>query len=150
MIIYDGKYSWNGKKEDEHTPISWWPGSCMLKIIDRSNVASQKNVVLAKPVLVLTAETGEGYSVKSHYQDFAKAVCRDFHLEMKRILWVEYYPGKPGQIDIVLFDPITRIGSEVQFSVHFRPITEREFEEINMYLPESVKYYERKTFNRSH
>ena len=148
MIIYDSKYSWNGKKEDEKTPVSWWPGACRLKIVDRSRMMEKLNVILAKPVLVMTAETGEGYSVKSHYQDLAKAVCRDFFLDIKRVMWVEYYPDRPDQIDMVLFDPITRIGDEVQYSVRFRPVTEKEFAEINMYLPESEKSFRGEVSNK--
>ena len=137
MIIYDSKYRWSGKKEDQKTPVSWWPGACWLKIVDRSRMMEKWNVVFAKPVLVITSETGEGYSVKSHYQDLAKAVCRDFFLDIKRVMWVEYYPDRPDQIDMVLFDPITRIGNEVQYSVRFRPVTEKEFEEIKIYIPKT-------------
>ena len=36
MIIFNGKYSWDGKKDGVHKPVSWWPGSHYLTIVDFS------------------------------------------------------------------------------------------------------------------
>ena len=34
MKIFNGKYSWDGKKHDNQEPIAWFPGAYNLKIVD--------------------------------------------------------------------------------------------------------------------
>ena len=75
-VLFDGIYSWSGKKEDNDPCISWWPGSCWLRIIDRSKDKRYEKVVMAIPIIVLTAETGEGFSVKTHFQDLVRYLVR--------------------------------------------------------------------------
>ncbi|MCD6273032.1 MAG: hypothetical protein J7K30_09340 [Deltaproteobacteria bacterium] len=132
MIIYNGKYNWSGKKTNNSKPITWWPGSYRLTIIDISK--HRPGVYNLKPVIVLISNTGEGYSAINYFQNLAKSICRDFNLDISRTLWIEYLPKESAHMEVAVFKPITRIGSETIYSVKWRPIMPNEMELIKSYL----------------
>jgi hypothetical protein len=134
MIIYNGKYNWSGKKRSNSKPITWWPGSYRLTIIDISK--HRPGVYDLKPVVVLISDTGEGYSVTNHFQNLAKSICKDFNLNISRTLWIEYLPKESSHMEVAVFKPITKIGRETLYSVKWRPIMPNEMELIQSYLPE--------------
>ncbi|MBL0700649.1 MAG: hypothetical protein JJV92_07200 [Desulfosarcina sp.] len=132
MIIYNGKYNWSGKKRSNFKPITWWPGSYRLTIIDISK--NRPGVYILKPVIALISDTGEGYSAINYFQNLAKSICRDFNLDISRTLWIEYLPKKSDHMKVAVFKPITRIGNETIYSVKWRPIMPNEMELIKSYL----------------
>ena len=131
MIIYDGKYNWQGKKRFPFKPISWWPGSYRITIIDLAK--SLSGVHLLKPFVVIVTNTGEGISSINCTDNFAKSVCRDFKLKIERVLWIEHYPKKPAHMEVASFKPVTTIGGETLYSVKWRPIMSNELELIKHY-----------------
>jgi len=135
MIIYNGRYNWSGKKVNQLRPISWWPGSYNLKII--KIVKSRSNVYIIKPHVVIFSDTGEGFSARDHTQNLAKKVCRDFKLDINKVLWIEYYPKKPASMEVAMLKPATKIGSDTIYSVTWRPIRPNELELIMEYVPEA-------------
>lgn len=134
MIIFDGDYSWSGKKNDENKPVSWWPGSYRLTIIDRSG--ETPGVRRLKPVIILAAETKEGFLVKNRYEDLVRKVCKDFNLEMDKILWTSYNLNSHSEMEIAVFNPVTRIGKEILYTVGWRPVMPNEADDIRQYIPE--------------
>ncbi len=99
-----------------------------MTIIDTSK--HQPGVYNLKPVIVLISDTGEGYSAINHFQNLAKSICRDFNLDISRTLWIEYLPQEPAHMEVAVFKPITKIGSETLYSVKWRPIMTNEMELI--------------------
>ena len=85
-MLFNGKYAWNGSREGNNKPVSWWPGVHLISIFDLSREKS--NVFMLKPFVVLTLDTQEGYSIEKRYQDLIMGVCRDFNLEIEKVLWV--------------------------------------------------------------
>ncbi len=134
MIIFDGKYSWDGTKRGSSKPVSWWPGAYWLKIIDLSQ--NRGNLLMLKPILVFAAETENGHCVRNRYQDLVKNVCRDFNLKLEKILWITYNVNSPQEIETALFELVTYLGSEVFFSVRWRPVLPNEQMVIMPYFPE--------------
>ena len=135
MIIYDGKYSWSGKKKDGLRPISWWPGDYRLKIIDLSK--DRSDVYIIKPVIIMVSDTGKGFSVKNHFQNLAKNICRDFNFDISRVLWIDYYTKPIPYMEVAMFKPLTKIGSEIIYSVKWRPIMLNELEVIKNFVSEA-------------
>ncbi len=133
MIVFDGKYSWNGTKRGSSKPVSWWPGAYWLKIINLSQ--SYGNIHMLKPIIIFAAETDNGHCVRHRYQDLVKNVCRDFKLQLEKLLWIAYNVNSPNQIETAAFELITRLGSEVFFSVRWRPILPNEQIAIKPYFP---------------
>ncbi len=135
MIIYVGKYNWSGKKKGLKLPVSWWPGSYHLKIIDLTD--EQPDVLKIKPVIIVVSDTGKGFSAKNYSQNLAKSVCKDFNLDLKKVLWIEYYPKEPVYMEVAMFKQLTKIGKEIIYSVKWRPIMANELEEIKDFVPEA-------------
>ena len=135
MIIYNGRYNWSGTTKSSSRPITWWPGSYWLTIIDLSK--KRAGVYLLKPVIVLISDTGEGYSARNHFQNLAKSLCRDFNLDIFRTLWVEYLPKGSPPLEVAAFKRLTKIGNDTIYSVKWRPIMPNEIEELKICAPES-------------
>ncbi len=139
MIIFEGKYSWSGKKQSEQRPISWWAGAYRLKIIDlsRATPLSKAGVLILKPVVVIVSDTGEGASATNCAPELVKSVCRDFNLDIKKILWIEYHPGPPPHMEAGKFKAVTRIHGDMLYEVAWRPVRNDELEMIRIYSPEA-------------
>jgi hypothetical protein len=140
MIVYDGKYSWSGKKDSEIRPIAWWAGAYRLKIIDlsKSKTASAgAGVVMLKPIVVIVSDTGEGASVTNCAPELVKSVCRDFKLDIKKILWIEFHPGPPAHMNVGKFTRAAKIHDEALYTVDWRPARTGELEMIKPYSPEA-------------
>jgi len=124
MILYDGIYSWSGKTSTGKRPVSWWPGSYRVKVVDLSDTTPD-GVYHIKPMICLFADTGKGFNVRNHFQYFAQSICQEFGLRLKKVLWVEYYPEGPA-MDVATLNEGAMVGKERLYTVHWRPIHEDE------------------------
>ncbi len=140
MIIYDGKYSWSGEKRSELRPVSWWAGAYWLKIIDLSQ--EKNSVLMLKPIVVIVSDTGEGASATNCASELVKSVCRDFNLDIKKILWVEYHPGPPPHMEVGKFTSMATIHNETLYTTEWRPIRKDELEMISPYSSRARKIME--------
>ena len=135
MIKFNGMYKWNGTKQkhSSHKPVSWWPGSCRLTIVDLSE--ENPYLYMLKPVIVFAAETKKGYSVSSRYQDFVKIICREFNLDKDKVLWIAYNMEESDKMKAATFVPESRFGNEIFYSVKWRNLMPNEIKEISRFLP---------------
>jgi hypothetical protein len=140
MIIFDGKYSWSGKKNSEFHPISWWAGAYWLKIIDLSK--NGDSVLMLKPIIVIVADTGEGASATNCASELVKSICRDFDLDIRKVLWVEYHPGPPDHMKIGKFTSMATLHEETLYTTAWRPIRRDELEMISPYSSRATKILE--------
>jgi len=130
MKIYDGIYSWDGKRHDSRDPIAWFPGSYRLQIFEVGRTG--KNVTALKPYLCIYAETGHGYSISANPEKFAKHICVDFSLDLERVLWVEQLQGGAGPYEVVQFSRSSRLGESRFYQIQKRPPTPPELAFIEM------------------
>jgi hypothetical protein len=139
MIIFEGKYSWSGKKQSASRPVSWWAGAYRLKIIDLSRGTRKltPHVLMLKPIVVIVSDTGEGASATNCAPELVKSVCRDFSLDIKKILWIEYHPGPPPYMEAAKFRAITSIHEDILYTVDWRPVRDDELEMIKTDCPEA-------------
>ncbi len=137
MIIFDEKYSWDGTKRGSKQPVSWWPGAYWLKIVDLSQ--NNENIHMLRPIIIFAAETDSGSCVRNRYQDLVRNVCRDFNLQIEKILWVAYNADSPDEVEVAAFESIMTMGSEVLFSVRWRSILPNEEIAIRPYFPDNKK-----------
>jgi hypothetical protein len=135
MIIYDGKYSWSGKKHTQTHPVSWWAGAYRLKIIDLAK--SSGDVLVLKPIVVIVSDTGEGASATNCAPELVKSVCRDFKLDIQKLIWVEYQAGPPPHMDVAKFKPVTTISNEMFYQTAWRAIRPTELAMIKPFSPEA-------------
>jgi len=133
MIIFNGKYTWDGKTDDGHKPVSWWPGSQHLTIVDLSD--EKTDVVMLKPFLVLAADTKELYSIQKRYQDLIIGVCREFNLELQKVLWVRYNRDGENEMEVAVLKLLTGKGPYRVFDLKWRPVMDNEKKLIDSILP---------------
>ncbi len=124
MAIFDGRYSWTGKKEDDRDPIAWFPGAYDLKIV---NLAEMKQgVTFLRPYLCIFTNTGHGHSVSANPEKFAKRICIDFSLKLERVLWVEQLKENPGNFEIIVFQKCGKLSENAFYQVRKRKPTSGE------------------------
>ena len=124
MEIFNGTYSWDGKKHDGRDPIAWFPGSYNLRIFNLT--ISNGGVTHLKPYLCLFSETGYGHSISAKPGNFAKHVSRDFSLDMERVLWVEEFQENEDRFEIIVFSRNGKLGDEPLYHAERRFPTEGE------------------------
>ena len=97
ILLYDDVYAWHGWGGT----FKLGSGKCHMRIFDRSK-ANQGTVALVKPILVLLNDIPESsMSMRSCSGHIATSVTKEFNIDPRRMLWVEYYPevtyGTEGQ-----------------------------------------------------
>lgn len=128
MEIYNGIYSWDGKRHGNREPIAWFPGSYNLRIFDIG--AQGGNITSLKRFLCIYSETGSGHSISAHPEKFAKQVCRDFGLDLERVLWVEELYNGGKRYEVVVFSRSSKMGETMFYRVSKRPPTDNDLKTI--------------------
>ena len=128
MIVFDGKYTWNGNTTQKRRPISWWRSAYRLRIVDIAHDAP--DVLFLKPFIVFFTDTGEGASVTNCLPDLAKKICEDFGLELNRVAWIEDRPDRKERFRVATFQPVARLGQDRFYQVVWRPAAPRELDLI--------------------
>lgn len=122
MIIFFGRYSWDGTKKDDRDPISWFPGAYDLIITNLTEAGD--NLAYIRPYLCIFTNTGSGYSVSANPEKFAKRICEDFSLELDKVLWVERKEPDTENFEIVVFQRKGQMGETIFYSLEKRmPLT---------------------------
>jgi len=133
MIIFNGKYTWDGKKDHDHKPVSWWPGSQYLTIVDFSH--EKTDVVMLKPFVVLAADAKEGYSIHKRYQDLIIGVCREFNLDLQKVLWVCYDRNSENEMKVAVLKFLAGKGPYKIYDLKWRAVMANEKKLMDSILP---------------
>lgn len=136
MAIFTGRYSWDGKKSDERDPISWFPGSYDLKIVDLGSLG--KNITFLRPYLCIFTNTGSGYSVSANPEKFAKRICEDFSLDIEKVLWVEKKERNEELYEVITFQKKGHLGEHTFYTIEKRTPQRNELKLIQREISKSV------------
>jgi hypothetical protein len=134
MAIFNGRYSWDGKKNDQREPIAWFPGAYDLKIVDLTE--GKKGITFLRPVLCIYTNTGAGYSISENPEKFARRICSDFSLQMDKVLWIEQLQNGADCFDIITFKKCGTLGSNPLYSTRKRKPIASEIKLIKKGLAE--------------
>lgn len=135
MIIFNGKYSWDGKKRSASAPVTWWPGSYNIRIIDLN--VMMPGVHHIKPYVCIFSDTGNGFSVRNTFQHLAVAIAGEFGLDPTRVLWIEHFPErKSDRMDAATIEAVTIIGSQIIYKAIWRSVMPNEINLIQSCLTE--------------
>jgi hypothetical protein len=137
MTLFNGRYRWDGTKKDNLDPIAWFPGSYDVKILECSIPGGK--VQLLKPYICLYARTGEGQSISANPEKFAKRICRDFSLEIERVLWVEDLLTETDRYEVVSFTLTGKMADRAFYRIEKRKALDREVKKIENALTSLTK-----------
>lgn len=118
QTIFNGRYSWDGTKDNNKDPISWFPGAYDLKIVNLST--GPEEIIHIKPYLCIFTNTGKGNSVSANPEKFAKRICVDFSLEMEKVLWVEQVEIGTENYEIINFKIRGQLGENKFYTMQKR------------------------------
>ncbi len=133
MIIFNGKFTWDGKTDTGNKPVSWWPGSQYLTIVDIS--AEKTDVVMLKPFIVLASDAREAYSIHKRYQDLIVGVCREFDLDIQKVLWVRCNRDVENEMKVAVLKLLTGKGPYRVFDLKWRAVMPNERKLVDSILP---------------
>ena len=94
---------------------------------------------MLRPIVIIVSDTGEGASATSCAPELVKNVCRDFNLDMLKVLWVEYHQDNELYMEVAKFTAVTTIQGEILYSASWRPIRLKELEMIAPFSQEAQK-----------
>ncbi len=136
MTVFNGRYSWNGCKQDEREPIAWYPGAYNLKIFNTT--LNQGVVESLKSHACVYSKTGEGISISDNPLKFAKQICDDFSLQLEKVLWVEELSNEKEKYVVVMFTKCGKLGEETIYETTKRLPLPGEKRWIRMELSKDV------------
>jgi len=134
MSIFNGRYRWDGTKRDNQDPIAWSAGAYDVRIFEHAPSAAK--VEHLKPYVCVYAGTGEGQSISANPEKFAKQICRDFSLDLERVLWVEDHLTGEERYEVVMFTRTARVGDVCFYRTDKRKAHDREITMIENELIE--------------
>lgn len=132
MEVFNGVYSWDGKKHDDRDPIAWFPGSYHLHIF--SIGADGGKVTSMRQHLCMYSETGNGHSISTNPEKFAKYICEDFGLDLERTLWVEINPSKRQKYEVVDYTRRGKMKDVFFYHMKKRQPNDQELQLIEVHL----------------
>ena len=136
MMVFNGRYRWDGTRKDNIDPIAWFPGAYDVKIFHRSNTTEK--VRHFKPYVCLYSRTGEGQSISDNPERFAKRICRDFSLAIDQVLWVEDLLLEKERYDVVQFIRTGKVGENLFYRSEKRKALATEITMIQQGLADLV------------
>jgi hypothetical protein len=132
MILHDIVYEWDGKSSSGEKPISWWPGSYHVKIVNLDS--GSKDICFLIPVAVIFKNARNNptmnTSLRNYIDNFAKKVSKTYDLEIEKTFWIEI--GEEIMVARLHFE--RRLENEDLYTVVWCPIRSNELAMIEPYL----------------
>jgi hypothetical protein len=132
MVLHDFIYEWDGKTTDGEKPISWWPGSYHVKIINLATDTDNISYMFPITVLLKNARTQKtmNTSLKNYIHNFAQKISGLYHLDIKKTLWVEL----DDKIRVAILDADQKVVPQILYAISWRDIRPNELKMIEPYL----------------
>jgi len=135
LIFFDGIYRLPGDRGKRGKEFKKWASAWRVKIINLS--LSQPDVCHLRPYVVVATQDGEGIFKARCADSIGKRICRDFDLDVDRILWIEQIVSTPVQMLVAEFKPQWNFGRERFYSINWRPIRANELAAIRPFVDEA-------------
>ncbi|MCP3873777.1 MAG: hypothetical protein GY699_11545 [Desulfobacteraceae bacterium] len=131
MILHDFIYDWDGKSKNGEKPVSWWPGSYHVKIVD---LAADNNISYLVPIAVILknakSNPAMNTSLRNYIHNFAQKISKKYDLDLEKTLWVEI----DNTIRVTRLHPDPKVIPATLYAISWRPIMPNELEMIAPYL----------------
>jgi hypothetical protein len=132
-ITFDGTYRlkpFGGGR----VPIRKWTDAWRVRVIDFS--LNRQDVLYLRPCIVVAVRESAQRSNTTCAESMGRRICRDFHLNIREILWVERLPDKGEKFFIATFRSSSHRGDGLHKVVAWRSIRANEFSAIKPFIPE--------------
>ena len=129
MIVYDGTYRLRPDAGRGSKPKTEWICAWRVRVIELS--AGRSTVRHLKPTIVVASPSGSPTSLTSCAEAVGKKISQDFKLDIKKVLWIEHIPSRPGQWHAAVFSPKAMFDSDVKYHISWRPVRPNEEHLIN-------------------
>ena len=73
--------------------------------------------------------------MEKRYQDLIVGVCREFNLDIEKVLWVRYSRDRENEMKIAVLSLLSKIGPHTLYDVKWRPVMANEKKLIDSILP---------------
>jgi hypothetical protein len=133
MIAYDGTYRLQPGAERVLKPRTKWVCAWRVRIIHLT--VGHPAVQHLKPTIVVANQTGLATSLTSCAEAVGKKISLDFKLDIKKVLWIEHIPSKPGRWYTAVFTPQSAFGPDINYSIQWRPARPSEINLIKPSIP---------------
>jgi hypothetical protein len=124
MIVYDGTYRLQPDAGRGTKPRTQWVCAWRVRVIELS--VGGPAVRHLKPTIIVANQTGLATSLTSCAESIGKNISRDFKLDIRKVLWIEHIPSRPGQWHAAVFTPQAGFGPDIDYRIDWRPLRPNE------------------------
>lgn len=89
-----------------------------------------------RPYVVVATQSQEGLFKTTCAESLGRRIFRDFSLDINKISWIEHFPAEADRMYVASFTPKSYYGTEIFYTIDWRPIRPNEFESIRPFVPE--------------
>ncbi len=103
-----------------------------LRVFDFS--MGRPEVHFVRPTAVIAVRSETGIYKASCAESLGRSVCRDFDLDVGKVLWVEQFDPGLDELQVAVFKAHARYGSDLVYKIDWRPIQANELASIKPFL----------------
>jgi hypothetical protein len=138
MVIYDGIYRLRGTPQ---TASLRKPPACAWRVRIINLTLSQPQVDHLREFVVLAIPAGEGVFHSSCADSMGRSICRDFCLDVRRVIWIEHFSnGGNHPLSVAVFHALDRFGSDSLCTIDWRPIRTNELKMLRRFVSEVDRF----------
>ena len=134
MLVFDGTYRLQPGANQGLNPGNNLVCAWRVRIINLT--VGQPAIQQLRPTIVLVNQTGLATSLTSCAEKEEKKISLDLKLDIKKVLWIEHLPTKPGLWYAAVFTPTTGFGSDINYNIQWRPARPNEIGLLKPFIPD--------------
>lgn len=105
-----------------------------LRLIDLETAGPE--VKHLRPVVVVAIPDGDAPPFTSCAESLGRRICRDFSLDIRKVLWIEHRQHRRATIQVATFTPLPGAGPVKRYAIRWRSIRQNELETVLPFIPD--------------
>lgn len=134
MIYYDGIYRLERKGRHRNLKHPKTASAWRVRLIDFR--LGQPAIKHLRPLALVATLTGEGIFRTNCAESMGQRICRDFDLDVRKLLWVENFSDDPHRLHVAQFRQRSFLAPGIYYAVSWRSIRSNELEAIRDFVPD--------------
>ena len=137
MIYFDGIYRLERQARRRSLQNSKTACAWRIRLIDFR--LGQSSLKYLRPLALVASQTGEGIFRTNCAESMGQRICRDFDLDIRKLLWVENFSDDPQRLFVAQFRPRSFLAPGFFYAVSWRSIRSNELATIRDFIPELTR-----------